>query len=122
VKLDVFRYLHGRLRPLVPEGADYYAPDRDPPLSTHLANGRPWVQVYAPSEEGNSTPRQDYLVTIDIGCARLEGARALAETIRAALDGSLREPSPFRRLRVVVLDEGTFHRVQLSYRLRRVSN
>ncbi|MBA2666127.1 MAG: hypothetical protein H0U69_03710 [Trueperaceae bacterium] len=121
MKADVYTYLHTRLVAATPASADYYPPDRAPDLATHLSNGRTWVKLYAPTEDGDAAPVQHYSIIVDVGNISLEAARSVAEGIRASLDHALRAPSPFRRQRIVALDEGSFHRVQFTYRLQRAT-
>ena len=112
-------FVHDAVSGAVPATADFHDAARKVDVDAQLVARRPWVKLYMPSEEGDDHPVETHLVTLDCGAIHPETARALAEEVRAGLAGSKRFPSPFRRLRIVALDEGNFHRVQLSYRLRR---
>jgi hypothetical protein len=112
-------YLHTTVAAAVPSTADFYDAASPVDLTGQLGNRRPWVKLYMPSEEGDSHPIETYLVSLDCGATDPEAARALSDTIRQALARSTRSPGTFRRLRVVGLDEGTFYRVQLTYRVQR---
>lgn len=113
-------WIHSELIAITPAAADFYDAGRDVDIQERLQSGRPWVKLYLPSEEGDRQPIEAFLVTIDTGHAHLETARAIAEQIRSGL-GRLRyrQPNPWRRLRIVGINEGNFHRVQLSYRVQR---
>jgi hypothetical protein len=119
VRSDAIAYLHTRLKAATPSTADFVDAATPVVLAEQLKSKRPWVKLYMPSEEGEADVVESYLVTIDCGAIHLETARALGETIRSALASNRRAPQPFHRLRITALGEGNFHRVQLSYRVRR---
>ncbi len=113
-------WLHQQVAAVVPGTADFYDAGRQVDIQERLQSNRPWVKLYLPSEEGDIQPIEIFLVTIDVGHAHLETARSVAEQIRSGL-GRLqyRDPNAWRRLRIVNLNEGNFHRVQFTYRVRR---
>lgn len=119
MRADLIAFVHTTVRGVVPVTADFHDAARKVDVDAQLVARRPWVKLYMPSEEGDDHPVETLLVTLDCGAIHPETARALAEEVRSGLSGSKRSPSPFRRMRIVALDEGNFHRVQLSYRLRR---
>ena len=119
MRQDAIAYIHQTLTPLVPATADWHDAGKDVDVQTQLTQRRPWVKLYMPSEEGDRHPIETYLVTIDCAAIAAETARALADTIRAGLRRDRRNPSAWRRLRVVGLSEGNFYRVQLSFRVQR---
>ena len=115
------KYVHDRVKAAVPATADFYDAAQQVKLDAHLQNRRAWVKLYMPSEEGEGDVTESYLVTIDCGAIALETARDVAEQVRSQLANTRRDPDFFRRLRITPLNEGNFHRVQLTYRMQRPS-
>jgi hypothetical protein len=112
-------YIHTRVKNATPATADFYDAARPVNLAGQLQSRRPWVKLYMPSEEGEGDLTESFLVTIDCAAIDLETARAMGEQIRAGLMSNRRDPQYFHRSRIVALTEGNFHRVQLTYRMRR---
>jgi hypothetical protein len=112
-------YMHDAVRGVTPFGADFVDAARKLDLAAQLQTRRPWVKLYSPTEEGEEDITEAFLVTIDCGAIDPESARATAEAVRSGLASNRRDPQHFHRVRIAALDEGNFHRVQLTYRVRR---
>lgn len=112
-------YIHQRLRASTPASADFHDAARPVDIAAQLRTRRPWVKLYLPSEEGERDISEAFLVTVDCGAIDPETARGIAESVRSSMASNRRYPGFFRRLRIVGLDEGSFYRVQLTYRVQR---
>lgn len=119
MRAGTIAYVHDALRAGTPAGADFYDAATKVDLDGQLQQRRAWVKLYMPNEQGELDIVESFLITVDCGAVDLETARSVAESVRAALESNRRNPALFHRIRIVALDEGNFHRVQLSYRLRR---
>ncbi|GEM45910.1 hypothetical protein [Deinococcus cellulosilyticus] len=88
-------------------------------LIQFIGSNPQFVQLYEPTTLASDGALTTRLLTLDAVAASLEQSRALADSIRAVLEGTPREPSPYRLLRLTPLPlEGDVWRHQFNFEWR----
>lgn len=113
----VFKRLKDDLTAAISADVVLYNVDQQVDFEAHRSNGKAWVKVYGPSQEGGGEVVEGYLVIIDCGAVNVERARRASEQVRQALKSTRRAPNGYRLVRLQMLEEASYVRFQHGYRL-----
>jgi hypothetical protein len=88
-------------------------------LITFIGSNPQFVQLYEPTILASDGVLTTRLLTLDAVADGLEQSREFAQAIRSVLEGTPREPSPYRLLRLTPLPlEGDVWRQQFNFEWR----